>query len=114
MRESAAVGGALCLMRFLPLLNVLASPVRRPVDDVIRGCLHSGDIADGVLISLDEYSEARGLRPDFDRPDYFEQTIADIALLTAGAGRTHSFSGMMDLFADYYDEARRPVERAVD
>ncbi|GAA1113062.1 hypothetical protein [Kitasatospora arboriphila] len=92
MRESAAVGGALCLMRFLPLLDVLASPVRRPVDDVIRGCLHSGGIADGVLISLDEYSEARGPRQDFDRPDYFEQTIADIALLTAGAGRTRSFS----------------------
>ncbi|MFD0532221.1 hypothetical protein ACFQ1I_45795 [Kitasatospora arboriphila] len=70
-------------MRFLPLLDVLASPVRRPVDDVIRGCLHSGGIADGVLISLDEYSEARGPRQDFDRPDYFEQTIADIALLTA-------------------------------
>lgn len=92
MRKSAAVSGALCLMRFLPLLDVLESPVRRPVDNVIRGCLDSGDIADSVLISLDEYSEALGPRQEFDRPDFFEQTIADIALRTAGAGRTRSFS----------------------
>ncbi|MGW4897679.1 DUF6881 domain-containing protein [Kitasatospora sp. NPDC004240] len=86
------ISGALCLMRLLPLLDVLGSPVRQPVDDVIRGCLGSGEIADSVLISLDEFCEAGGPSQDFDRPAFFERSIAGIALIAAGAGQAHPTS----------------------
>jgi hypothetical protein len=64
--------------------------VRQPVDGVIRGCLDSDGIADSVLISLDEFCEAVGQLQDFDRPVFFERSIAGIALIAAGAGRVHS------------------------
>ncbi|MEU1176626.1 hypothetical protein ABZ464_03075 [Streptomyces sp. NPDC005820] len=84
--------GALCLMRLLPLLEVLESPVRHPVDEVIRGCLGSGEITDGVLISLDEFCEAVGPLQDFAHPAFFEQSVASMALTAAGAGEVQSFS----------------------
>ncbi|MET7380230.1 hypothetical protein ABZT08_15665 [Streptomyces sp. NPDC005526] len=78
--------GTLCLIRLLPLLEVLESSVRQPVDEVIRGCLGSGEIADGFLISLDEFCEAVGPLQDFDHPAFFEQSVAGMALIAAGAG----------------------------
>ncbi|MBV2156685.1 hypothetical protein [Kitasatospora sp. SUK 42] len=84
--------GTLCLIRFLPLLDVLKSPVRQPVDDVIRGCLDSREIADSVLIGLDEFCGAIGPLQDFDSPAFFEQSVASMALIAAGAGPAHSSS----------------------
>ncbi|MGW3247617.1 DUF6881 domain-containing protein [Streptomyces sp. NPDC001070] len=92
MRENIVIGDALCLMRFLPLLDVLESPVRQSVDDVIRGCLGSGEITDSVLISLDEFCEAVGTLQDFDRPAFFEQSVAGLALVAVGAGQAHTYS----------------------
>ncbi|MFJ3337638.1 DUF6881 domain-containing protein [Streptomyces sp. NPDC086766] len=86
MTEQTVASGALCLIRLLPLLKVLESSVRQPVDEVIRGCLGSGEIADGVLIGLDEFCEAVGPLQDFDHPAFFEQSVAGMALIAAGAG----------------------------
>lgn len=86
MREPTVTSGAFCLIRYMPLLAVLESRIRQPVDEVIRGCLGSGEIADGVLISLDEFSEAVGQLQDFGRPAFFEQSVASMALTAAGAG----------------------------
>ncbi len=83
------VGGAFCLMRLLPLLDVLGSPVRQPVEAVVDGCLGAGGIADDVLIALDDFCQAVGPLQDFDLPASFEQGIAAVALLAAGAGRPY-------------------------
>lgn len=92
MREPTVTSGALCLIRLFPLLEVLESTVRQPVDEVIRGCLGSGEIADSVLIGLDEFREAVGPLQDLDHPAFFEQSVASLALIAAGAGEVQSFS----------------------
>ncbi|MFD6998752.1 hypothetical protein ACFWA5_21330 [Streptomyces mirabilis] len=82
----------MCLIRLFPLLEVLESTVRQPVDEVIRGCLGSGEIADSVLIGLDELCEAVGPLQDFNHLAFFEQSVAGMALIAAGAGEAQSFS----------------------
>ncbi|MQY14406.1 hypothetical protein SRB5_45730 [Streptomyces sp. RB5] len=77
------MNGILCLIRFLPLLDALQSPLRHSIDNFVRDYMNSGEIADGVLIELDDFREAIGPMLEYDNSLFFESSVASIALSVA-------------------------------
>lgn len=86
MVRSAEFCGAFCLMRLIPLLDAVGSPIRSAVERIAEALLAGEAVSDDILIHLDDYRQAAGEQIGFERPPVsFEVWIANITILAAGA-----------------------------
>jgi hypothetical protein len=80
MLKMAADHGVFALIRMLPLLDVLESPVESAVKDVVEASLSGTPVPDEVLILLDDYREASVDVRDVESPVYLQSEIATAAI----------------------------------
>jgi hypothetical protein len=87
IKRSDRLRGAFHLLRLIPVLEVLRSPLRPACEAVVRWGTTEGEVlADGILIALDDYREAaREADPGYTSSVYYDNSIALLALHTAGA-----------------------------
>lgn len=109
--ERHELADALCLLRFLPLLAALESPVHRFVEAVADALIEGRRVPDDVLIALDEYREAvtsEVLEP-FE-PTYFPERLCTMSLCAAGAGPIDGslLQKSQALWADFYRNVVAP------
>ncbi|WP_159400872.1 hypothetical protein [Streptomyces sp. NRRL B-24484] len=85
MRGGTGLHGAFCLIRLLPLLGAVGSPLVPAVEGVVQALLAGSEMPDGVLIGLDDYRQAAGWHVGFDEPPVdFEERVCGMAILAAG------------------------------
>lgn len=85
MQRLTVHSGVFCLIRTLPLLDVLDSPIKGAVESIIEGSLSGTPIPDSVLMLLDDYREARGELEDIFTPVYLQSGVASAAILVSEA-----------------------------
>lgn len=84
--HAIVVRSCFCLVRLVPLLEVLRSPLVAPVEDVARRRLSGGQAADESLIALSDYCDALRQGPGCDHVRMFEFRIAFASLIVSGVG----------------------------
>ncbi|MBO1336305.1 hypothetical protein [Streptomyces sp. VRA16 Mangrove soil] len=78
--KKAAECGVFPLLRTLPLLDVLESPIESAVREVVDSLLTGAPIPEDALILLDDYRGATAGLSDVARPEYLQSEIALVAV----------------------------------
>lgn len=122
MKDSSGLAGAFCLLRLLPLLDAVASPLGPSVGAVADALVAGRDVADDVLIALDDYRQAALGEPgESFTPIDLQKFSCTIALRAAGAevdgGAPDDAvlrSLVMTLWHDFYRNFVEPPKRSLD
>ncbi|WP_037971478.1 DUF6881 domain-containing protein [Streptomyces sp. NRRL WC-3742] len=93
-------GGVFCLIRILPLLDALDSPIKAATESVVEASLAGRPAPDGALIVLDDYRQAADTIDEYD-PVHLQVGIASVAILVSEAQ-----------WPRYYPQPRSPYMEA--